>query len=933
MKKTLLISLAVLLSMKGFMRADATWCKIDIYPEHPTSADVVDITLSGGWGDSCVPNDSNVTVINSQVYFDVTWDYPPSGLCLAVISSWELTNSVGPLVPGTYTVYAGLFGWLFGDLDYDRVGEFTVTDRQFVLSTHSLTVPEGQMAAFALRPFGDPGGVIEVSVTKQSGDDDIAIDSGTTLVFDSSDYFQPKTVTLSAAEDQDYVNGVAQLHISAEGYISSEVMVSEWDNDTPVVVYVDVDAPGSNNGRSWEDAFVDLNQALITVSQAPRVREIRIAQGTYRPGAPAEGPTATFLLVGEPCLKGGYAGFGEDDPNARNISAYETILSGDLADNDPDFIQAYEVLADPNRAENCYYVVTVDEPNKTITLDGLTISSGNACGDYEFKTDRGGGMFVRTGNVALTNCTFSANSAYDGGGLHASSRAVLTITNCVFKRNWSYTSGGAIESWGNAVLDNCAFTENISSYGGAVAADYGSLTTIKRCTFNANSVDWYGGAVYCWTGDTLALDNCVFCDNPGGQGGALFSFTTDLYVKNCLFTNNSAQGIQDKEGYGGAIYSTPGAYNRATVKITNCTVVENTTSAEIAGGIFYAGGSISNCILWGNRSNGREDESAQLSMYRPSSVNYSCVQGWTGTLGGNGNIETDPCFAGYNKRDYHLRSQAGRWDPNNHAWVLDDVTSPCIDAGDPMSPIGNEPFPNGGITNMGTYGGTGEASKSYFGEPICETIVAGDINGDCIINASDFALMAGHWLLDSTPRPPEQPASPTPPSGATGVILYPTLSWQIGAGAIRHDVYFGTASPGIFRGTKKQTTFDPGSLSELTTYYWRIDEINTYGKTLGPVWTFETGSPASNPNPADGSTGISTSAFLSWTAGDRAESHEVYFGTTYPLPLVSTETDTTYAPPVMARSTTYYWRIDEVNSKGKTTGETWSFITETGGGR
>ena len=87
---------------------------------------------------------------------------------------------------------------------------------------------------------------------------------------------------------------------------------------------------------------------------------------------------------------------------------------------------------------------------------------------------------------------------------------------------------------------------------------------------------------------------------------------------------------------------------------------------------------------------------------------------------------------------------------------------------------------------------------------------------------------------------------------------------------------------------------------------------------------------ASGPNPYDGATGVSMTASLSWTAGDRAESHEVYFGTGYPLPLVSTETDTTYAPPVMAKTTTYYWRIDEVNSKGKTTGETWSFITETG---
>jgi hypothetical protein len=80
--------------------------------------------------------------------------------------------------------------------------------------------------------------------------------------------------------------------------------------------------------------------------------------------------------------------------------------------------------------------------------------------------------------------------------------------------------------------------------------------------------------------------------------------------------------------------------------------------------------------------------------------------------------------------DYHLKSQAGRWDPNTGSWVQDDVTSLCIDAGDPNSPIGEEPFPNGGRINMGAYGGTAEASRSYFGEPVSETIIAGDINGD-----------------------------------------------------------------------------------------------------------------------------------------------------------------------------------------------------------
>jgi len=81
--------------------------------------------------------------------------------------------------------------------------------------------------------------------------------------------------------------------------------------------------------------------------------------------------------------------------------------------------------------------------------------------------------------------------------------------------------------------------------------------------------------------------------------------------------------------------------------------------------------------------------------------------------------------------------------------VQDDVTSPCIDAGDPSSPIGFEPFPNGGRINMGAYGGTAEASKSYFGEPLCETVIAGDINGDCKIDFTDLAFLSAHWLEES----------------------------------------------------------------------------------------------------------------------------------------------------------------------------------------
>jgi len=78
--------------------------------------------------------------------------------------------------------------------------------------------------------------------------------------------------------------------------------------------------------------------------------------------------------------------------------------------------------------------------------------------------------------------------------------------------------------------------------------------------------------------------------------------------------------------------------------------------------------------------------------------------------------------------DYHLKSQAGRYNPNSQSWIQDDVTSLCIDAGDMTSPIGYEPFPNRGRINMGAYGGTEEASKSYFDAPVCQTPVNNGIS-------------------------------------------------------------------------------------------------------------------------------------------------------------------------------------------------------------
>jgi hypothetical protein len=88
---------------------------------------------------------------------------------------------------------------------------------------------------------------------------------------------------------------------------------------------------------------------------------------------------------------------------------------------------------------------------------------------------------------------------------------------------------------------------------------------------------------------------------------------------------------------------------------------------------------------------------------------------------------------------------------------------------------------------------------------------------------------------------------------------------------------------------------------------------------------------ATNPNPANGSTAVSTTADLSWTAGTGATSHDVYFGTSSSSPTSrGNQTGTTYDTGTMANSTTYYWRIDE--QPGTVTGDLWHFTTVSGGG-
>jgi hypothetical protein len=338
--------------------------------------------------------------------------------------------------------------------------------------------------------------------------------------------------------------------------------------------------------------------------------------------------------------------------------------------------------------------------NRGIDFRGkaITVRSKNGADSciIDCQQQAGGFYFTKgeTSNSLLHGFTIMNGSAAHGGGIRCLFSSP-TIANCVIKNNTAPLSPG--------------FPGSFSNPGGGIGSEVSS-PMIVNCIIVDNTATSDGGGIWCYT-----------------RGDPRYSPT----IRNCIIARNTA------DGYGGGVYRCDG-------KIINCTICYNSSH-----GVHDCDGRISNCIIWGNSDD-----------INKCSATYSCIGE---DAAGEGNVHADPCFADPNKGDYHLKSQAGRWEPSenfkfqitdsklaNGMWVQDDVTSPCIDAGNPTTPIGLEPFPNGGIINMGAYGGMAEASKSYFGEPVCETIVAGDINGDCKVDFADFVLMALHWLQ---PRP------------------------------------------------------------------------------------------------------------------------------------------------------------------------------------
>ena len=364
-------------------------------------------------------------------------------------------------------------------------------------------------------------------------------------------------------------------------------------------VFVNQLATGTNDGSSWENAYIEIYDA---VSTADKNEEIWIAQGTYLAGI----NDSTYLTpTYGVSLYGGFVG-NETSIDDRDWVNNPTIISGDL--NQDDIAGDFETNRSDNSRHLLWILTGLD--NSTV-IDGLIFENGHTLGADASGDDRRGGAILSYGapivrncvfrnnygffggacyprfdgatGTVYENCSFNTNSASSGGAMYVNSLDTASFINLSFSENRSASNGGAVfHQATKGFWQNCDFTENqcgSDNRGGAIYSDNSELL-INDGTFNANQAFRTGGAIHIFNdGDTLYsfINNTEFSNNASRWGGAVTSYDSLNILKfsSCDFINNmgSASGGAMSVGF------------QSTVELFDCFFDKN--EAESAGGAIF----------------------------------------------------------------------------------------------------------------------------------------------------------------------------------------------------------------------------------------------------------------------------------------------------------------------------------------------------------
>ena len=315
-----------------------------------------------------------------------------------------------------------------------------------------------------------------------------------------------------------------------------------------------------------------------------------------------------------------------------------------------------------------------------INVFGLILAIGTESDSIIFTRDepiedhRWGGLYFDEGikGNRLEFCRFEYGKG-SAGIINCYMTPEIQINNCLFYSNYQST-GGAIccHNVSKLQINNCLFYSNSASYGGAIAfMEAVNNASILNCRFIKNSAIEPGGAIWIWNSHNVEITSNMIELNTANEGGGIFIDGGGVLINKNLILNNKST---NSNSGGGGIYC-----NSSGTVISNNTIVFN--SASHGAGLYVKGErgpKVSNCIFSENNSS----SGGQIYLEESSWINltYSCTEGenWSGI----GNISDSPMFVNPTNGDFNLQS-----------------SSPCIDSGDPTSPLD----PDGTRVDMGAF--------------------------------------------------------------------------------------------------------------------------------------------------------------------------------------------------------------------------------------
>lgn len=342
----------------------------------------------------------------------------------------------------------------------------------------------------------------------------------------------------------------------------------------------------------------------------------------------------------------------------------------------------------------------------SFVFDNFTVSNSNKGIVFDVALS-----WPRVENVIISNNIIENNGqpgvTTSGAGVWVAGNNHQVLKN-IIRNNHGGRGAGLSGNFtpSDSLLVESNLIENNTGYDDHGAGVYlGGYVTIRNNIISGN----YLQHSYGWGGGVLILGIAhmsfnVIKDNfcPSYGGGVFVDEGGIAYLDHELIYNNRTSL------YGAGIAVDNSETDSSHVYLTNCTVVNNHSPDTLGGNAIFLDnfsfGTLRNCILAGNGDDFYINTTSALT------VSYSLSQeGFTG----QGNFTADPLFADTLNEDFHLKSMSGRYAPASQTWVMDAVHSPAIDAGDLTSVYNNEPAPNGNRIDLGCYGNTMYASKSY----------------------------------------------------------------------------------------------------------------------------------------------------------------------------------------------------------------------------